>query len=83
VPAADVRAALMMIIRGECDAGLVYATDLRAAKGVRQLGTTSEHDPIVYPVAAVKGRMTPAVKTFLDYMASGPAQATARTRGFQ
>ena len=83
VPAADVRAALMLLARGECDAGLVYATDLIASPKVRRLGPAPEHDPIVYPVAAIKGRATAAVRSFLGYIGSPPAQAVARARGFQ
>jgi molybdate transport system substrate-binding protein len=83
VPAADVRAALALLVRSECEAGFVYATDIVAAPSVRRLGAAPEHDPIVYPVAAVKGRVTPAVKAFLDYIASDAAQAAARARGFQ
>ncbi len=82
VPAADVRAALMMLARGECDAGLVYATDLLASPRVRRLGPATEHDPVVYPVAAMKGRATPEVHRLLQYMSGTAAQATARKRGF-
>ena len=89
VPAADVRAALALLGRGECEAGLVYATDLLAEPRVRRLGPATEHDPVVYPVAAIKGRtgagggVGEAVRSLLKYMGSPAARAAAQARGFQ
>ena len=57
-PTADVRAALLLVERGEAPAGIVYATDAAVSKGVMVAGVfpESSHDPITYPFAVVKAR---------------------------
>ena len=54
-PTETVRAALLLVSRGEAPLGIVYQTDARAEKGVRVLDTFPEntHPPIIYPIAAV------------------------------
>ena len=53
-PAADVRAALALVARGEAPLGIVYATDAALVEGVHVAGTipAALHEPIVYPVRA-------------------------------
>lgn len=50
----NVRAALLLVSRGEAALGIVYATDAKADPGVRIIGTfpADSHPAIVYPVAA-------------------------------
>ena len=56
-PMKDVRAALVLVERGEVPLGQVYATDAAISRKVRVVGTfpDNSHPPIVYPVAAVAG----------------------------
>jgi molybdate transport system substrate-binding protein len=58
VPASDARAALAFVARGECGAGIVYASDAEAEGGVEIVAAIPEawHAPIVYPAAMVAGR---------------------------
>ena len=52
-PAENVRAALLLVSRGETPLGIVYATDAAADRGVTVVGEfpASTHPPIVYPAA--------------------------------
>ena len=54
--AEDVRAALLLVERGEAPAGIVYGTDAAVSKAVMVAGTfpPSSHDPVTYPFAVVK-----------------------------
>jgi molybdate transport system substrate-binding protein len=81
----DVRQVLTYVETGNADAGLVYATDARSSTKVRVIATAPEsaHDPIVYPVAVVKGsRNEPAARAFIDYLAGPAAQAIFQKHGF-
>jgi len=51
--AENVRAALVLVSRGEAPFGIVYRTDAVADRGVRIVGVFPEnsHPPIIYPVA--------------------------------
>lgn len=53
--AANVRAALALVVRGGAPLGIVYRTDAMAADGVRIVDTfpADSHRPIVYPAARV------------------------------
>ena len=57
-PAADVRAALALVARGEAPSGIVYATDALLVPDVRVVAEVpaSLHEPIVYPAALITGR---------------------------
>jgi molybdate transport system substrate-binding protein len=53
----DVRQVLDYVARGEVDAGIVYATDARAAKDTVRIVDSARgdlHDPILYPLAVIK-----------------------------
>ena len=54
----DVRAALLLVERGEAPAGIVYATDAAVSKAVMVAGTfpANSHDPISYPFAVTKSQ---------------------------
>jgi molybdate transport system substrate-binding protein len=82
--AENVRAALVLVSRGEAPFGIVYATDAVADRGVRVVGTfpANTHPPIVYPAALTKAGPSPAAKTFVDYLESPPARATWERFGF-
>jgi molybdate transport system substrate-binding protein len=79
----DVRAALVFVERGECDAGIVYETDAKISSKVETLSTFPEtsHDPIVYPLALIKGA-SPTATGFYEYLKSEKAKAIFKKYGF-
>ena len=79
----DVRAALVFVERGECDAGIVYATDAKVSNKVEVLSAfpDASHDLIVYPLALVK-TASPAATGFYDYLKSEKAKAIFIKYGF-
>jgi molybdate transport system substrate-binding protein len=84
-PAKDVRAALVMVERGETPLGLVYATDAAISKKVRVVGTfaSESHPPIVYPVAVISGGKKKEAKRFLEFLKSKEARAIFDKYGFK
>jgi len=81
----DVRQVLTYVETGDADAGIVYATDAQASGKVRVVATAPEsaHDPIVYPVAVVKGsRNEEASRRFIEFLGSTMAQAIFVKHGF-
>ena len=82
---ANVRAALMLVERGEAALGAVYATDAMISKQVKVVGVfpTDTHKPIVYPVALVKGRDSQAAKRFLEFLQGPQAAAVFAKYGFE
>ncbi|HMO30775.1 molybdate ABC transporter substrate-binding protein [Enterovirga sp.] len=82
--AESVRAALLLVSRGEAPLGIVYATDAAADPKVKVVGTfpADSHPPIVYPVAVLKDATSADAAAFLDFL-RGPAAADAfRRQGF-
>jgi molybdate transport system substrate-binding protein len=85
VLAKDVRQVLTYVETGNADAGLVYATDAQASGKVRVVASAPEssHEPIVYPVAVVKGsRNEGAAREFVKYLSGPAAQAIFVKHGF-
>lgn len=82
--AANVRAALALVARGEAVAGVVYSTDAAITSKVRVVATFPEnsHPPITYPVAIVAGHESPKVKKFYDFLMSDAARAIYERNGF-
>ena len=80
----DVRAALLLVERGEAPLGIVYATDAAISDKVKVVGLFPEdsHPPIVYPVAVVAGQDTPATHRFLVFLKSPEAKAIFEKYGF-
>jgi molybdate transport system substrate-binding protein len=81
----DVRQVLTYVETGNADAGLVYSTDAKSSTKVRVIAIAPEsaHDPIVYPVAMIKGsRNEEAARKFIDYLANPGAQAIFQKYGF-
>lgn len=80
----SVRAALMLVARGETPLGIVYASDAKAEPGVRVVATFPEdsHPPIVYPVAALRGARAAQAARFVQWLASPDADALFTKRGF-
>ena len=78
----DVRAALNFVARGECQLGIVYATDAAISKNVVIIGTFSEntHQPIIYPIGLVK-KNTESMK-FYKFLQSSQATKVFKKYGF-
>jgi molybdate transport system substrate-binding protein len=82
--AETVRAALVLVSRGEAPFGIVYKTDASVDKGVKVLDTfpPDSHPPIIYPAALVAASKSTAAKPLLDYLRSVPARAVWEKYGF-
>jgi len=82
--AKDVRAGLALVERGEAPLGVVYSTDAAISNKVKVVGVFPEdsHPSIVYPVALVRGRATPAAKRYLEFLKSPEARDVFRKYGF-
>jgi molybdate transport system substrate-binding protein len=80
---ANVRAALVLVARGEAPLGIVYATDARVEPGVKVVGVfpESSHDPIVYPVAATVSAK-PETSQYLAFLRSTAAKSIFESYGF-
>ena len=80
----SVRAALLLVSRGEAPLGIVYATDAAADPNVRIVGSFPEgsHPPIVYPVAILKDSKSPDAAAFLDFLRGPTAAAAFKKTGF-
>jgi len=81
----DVRAALLLVERGEAPAGIVYATDSAVSQAVMVAGTfpASSHDPVAYPFAVVKAHDTPEARALLTFLAGPQAREVFVRRGFK
>ena len=83
-PMATVRAALVMVERGETPLGIVYLTDARASRRVRAVYHFPEasHPQIRYSAALVAGRATKAARAFLEFLGAPAARTIFARRGF-
>jgi molybdate transport system substrate-binding protein len=83
-PTENVRAALMLVARGEALFGIVYASDALAEPRVRVQGTFPEnsHAPIVYPAALLTQSRSLEAGALLDYLSSDSARTVWRKFGF-
>jgi len=79
----DVRAALTLVERGECAAGIVYSTDAYASVKTELMGEFPElsHSPVIYPVTKLKSAKKTA-DLFLRYLNSAAATAIFNKHGF-
>jgi molybdate transport system substrate-binding protein len=80
----NVRAALLLVERGEAPFGIVYATDAAASRKVNVAGTfpADSHAPASYPFAILAKRNRPEVKSFFEFLYGPEAQAVYRKAGF-
>lgn len=80
----NVRAALLLVSRGEAPLGIVYATDAAADPKVRVVATFPEdtHPPIVYPVAVTSESRNPDAQAFLAHLRGSRARASFERQGF-
>ena len=86
VPAENVRQVLEYVAREEVDAGIVYASDVPVSHGqtvVAAFAPVDSHDPILYPIAVVKGTGSPVdARKFIDLALSSSGQAIMEKYGF-
>ena len=80
---ANVRAALILVARGEAPLGIVYSTDAKVEPGVKIVGVfpESSHDPILYPVAATAGAK-PDATPYLAFLRTQAAKTIFEKYGF-
>ena len=83
-PAADVRAALALVARGEAPLGIVYVTDAARIEGVHVVGSipAALHEPVIYPVALVAGRKSALATRFFDFLTGPDGRAAFARAGF-
>jgi molybdate transport system substrate-binding protein len=84
IGAQSVRQALDYVARGEVDAGFVYSTDAATMTDrVRTAFMVPTPQPILYPIAAMKGAKDLATaQRFVRFVASPAAQAVLARYGF-
>lgn len=82
--AADVRAALALVARGEAPLGIVYRSDAVAEPRVRVVDTFAPdtHPRIVYPAALTRAAHGPEAARFLDFLRTREAGAIFTRYGF-
>ncbi len=82
--AENVRAALLLVSRGEVPLGIVYRSDALADRGVRIAGTFAArlHPPIVYPAAIVAGSRHPDAPALLAHLRGTAARVIWQRNGF-
>lgn len=83
--AESVRAALMLVARGEAPLGVVYGSDAQAEPKVRAVGVFPEsaHAPIVYPVARIAASKDPRAAAFVYWLGTPAAAKIFRAHGFK
>lgn len=82
--AENVRAALLLVSRGEAPLGIVYATDAAADPNVKIVGEfpADSHPPIIYPAALTKDSKAADARAFFDYLKSSKARPAFEKQGF-
>ena len=80
----NVRAALVLVARGEAPLGVVYSTDAAVEPSVKIVGTFPEdsHKPIIYPAAVTTDAKSAAAAPFLAHLESPQARSAFAKQGF-
>ncbi|MGO4550798.1 molybdate ABC transporter substrate-binding protein [Lysobacter sp. 2RAF19] len=83
--AENVRAALLLVSRGETPLGIVYASDALAEPKVKVVGTfpDTSHAPIVYPIARIAASRHPDARAFVQWLQTKDARAIFLRHGFR
>ena len=81
--AENVRAALILVARGEAPLGIVYETDAKVEPNVKIVGVfpADSHPPIIYPVAAT-GTANAAAAKYLAFLSTSEAKMIFEKYGF-
>jgi molybdate transport system substrate-binding protein len=79
----NVRAALMLVARGEAALGVVYETDAKVEPNVKIVGhfPADSHPPITYPVALTTNAKPEAAR-YLSFLRSNAAKTIFENYGF-
>ena len=82
--AENVRAALLLVARGETPLGVVYGSDAKAEPRVRVLAVfpPGSHPDIVYPVARIRASTQPRAAAFVQWLQTPEASAIFHAHGF-
>lgn len=80
----NVRAALLLVSRGEAPLGVVYESDAKSDPGVKVVGVfpADSHPPVVYPFAVTAEARGKGAATFLDFLKSAEARPFFEAQGF-
>jgi molybdate transport system substrate-binding protein len=80
----NVRAALLLVSRGEAPLGIVYKTDAVSDPNVTIAATFPQgsHPSIVYPVALTRDSTNPDAASFLAFLRSARAKPFCEKQGF-
>ena len=81
----NVRAALMLVSRGEAPLGVVYESDAKSDPTVKVVGVfpADSHPPVVYPFAVTADTRGAGAKRFLEYLRSPAAKPFFEAEGFR
>jgi len=80
----NVRAALLLVSRGEAPLGIVYTTDAAADPKVKVVAVFPQetHPPILYPVAVTKDSLHADAPAFLAWLRGAAPRAAFEKQGF-
>ena len=80
----NVRAALILVARGEAPLGIVYASDAKADPRVKVVATfpADSHPPILYPFALTAASKSNAAAKLLDFLKGANARGFFEQQGF-
>jgi molybdate transport system substrate-binding protein len=83
--AENVRAALLLVSRGEAPYGIVYQTDAAADPEVSVVGVfpADSHPPVIYPIALLAGSDNPQAAEYLEFLKSDEAHPFFEAEGFE
>jgi len=83
-PAADVRAAITLVARGEAPLGIVYQTDVATNQNIKIIGVFPEstHPPIIYPIAVTTASTNPEAIAYVNFLKSPVAKAAFEFQSF-
>ncbi|KQP10583.1 molybdenum ABC transporter substrate-binding protein [Methylobacterium sp. Leaf99] len=81
----NVRAALLLVSRGEAPLGVVYESDAKSDPGVKVVGVfpADSHPPVVYPFAVTAEAKGDGAARFLAFLKSAAARPFFEAQGFQ
>ncbi len=81
----NVRGALTLAARGEVPLAIVYRSDATGEPAVRVVDAfpASSHAPIVYPLAILRGRDSPAIRAYVRRLRSDTARGVFARHGFR